>query len=101
MRGGIVAIGIIFIGLSIGWYLLIPFSPGLALLVCIMSPVLFIVGILLFIVGLVAQHPQPMIIQYQAPMQPQTKACPTCGYPLTWIPQRNKNYCYRCRRYIK
>ena len=55
MRGGIVAIGIILIGLSVGWYLFIPFAPGLAFMLCILSPVMFIVGILVFIAGLVAK----------------------------------------------
>jgi hypothetical protein len=54
LRGGIVAIGIILVGLSVGWYLLIPFAPGLAFLLCVLSPLMFIMGMLIFIAGLVA-----------------------------------------------
>jgi len=36
----------------------------------------------------------------QTPTQPQQKLCPCCGSPLTYIPQYQRYYCYKCRRYI-
>lgn len=36
--------------------------------------------------------------QARAP-PPQTPMCPTCGKPLTWIPQYRRWYCYNCRKY--
>ncbi len=39
-----------------------------------------------------AQQPQ-QVQQAQAPV------CPTCKGPLTWIPQYQRWYCYKCRKY--
>ena len=46
--------------------------------------------------------PQPYPQQQQyAPQQPAPAAgvCPTCGGPLTFVPQYNRNYCYKCQKY--
>ncbi len=68
MRGGIVAVGIVLIGLSIGWYLVGFVSPTIACGLCIVSPVLFVVGVLLFIVGLIAGEPRTTtVVHVQAP----------------------------------
>lgn len=101
MKTGIVAAGIVLIVLSVGWYLLVPFSPIIAAYLCIASPVLFIMGILLFIVGLVMDSEPRTVVHYQVPAQPQPTAstCPGCGYPLEWISQRQRYYCHRCKRY--
>ena len=102
MRGGIVAVGIVLIGLSIGWYLVGFVSPTIACGLCIVSPVLFVVGVLLFIVGLIAGEPRTTtVVHVQAPTQPTqvSNPCSTCGYPLTWIPKHQRNYCYRCKKY--
>jgi len=41
--------------------------------------------------------------QYQQPVQQQTASsqplCPTCGKPLTWIPQYQRWYCYNDKKY--
>ncbi len=56
-------------------------------------------------------QPQPM---QQQPMQPQVQPvqpqpvqqqpsqpmCPTCGKPLTWIPQYKRWYCYNDKKYV-
>ena len=39
-------------------------------------------------------QPQPQI---QQPAQP---LCPTCGKPLTWIPQYKRWYCYNDKKYV-
>lgn len=31
--------------------------------------------------------------------QTQTPTCPTCGGPLTWIPQYQRWYCYKDKKY--
>ncbi len=36
----------------------------------------------------------------QQAMQPQQKVCPYCGSPLMYVPQYQRYYCPRCRRYI-
>jgi hypothetical protein len=97
-----VAVGLVLIFLALGWWLFIPIAPGLALVLCLLQPILFIVGIIIFIVGLATSPPQPAtVVQVQAPMPyPQmANTCPACGYPLTWIPQYRRNYCYKCRSY--
>ncbi|MCD6576083.1 MAG: hypothetical protein J7K73_02910 [Nanoarchaeota archaeon] len=38
--------------------------------------------------------------QVETPQQPQQKLCPYCGSPLTYIPQYQRYYCYKCQRYI-
>lgn len=41
---------------------------------------------------------QPQLAQPTAQAQaPPT--CPTCKGPLTWIPQYQRWYCYKCRKY--
>jgi sporulation protein YlmC with PRC-barrel domain len=42
-----------------------------------------------------AQEPQPQPLQAQQPQQ----VCPTCNGPLTYIPQYQRMYCYRCKKY--
>jgi sporulation protein YlmC with PRC-barrel domain len=39
---------------------------------------------------------------YQATQQQSTSQpmCPTCGKPLTWIPQYQRWYCYNDKKYI-
>ena len=41
--------------------------------------------------------PQPTI---QQPQQSQTPICPTCGGPLTYIPQYQRWYCYKDKKYV-
>lgn len=44
----------------------------------------------------VQQQPQPQA----APQQPSQPMCPTCGKPLTWIPQYKRWYCYNEKKYV-
>ena len=41
---------------------------------------------------------QPMM--QQQPAQAQSQICPTCGGPLTFIPQYNRWYCYKDKKYV-
>jgi len=36
----------------------------------------------------------------QQPQQAQTPTCPTCGGPLTYIPQYQRWYCYKDKKYV-
>ena len=63
MRKSYVMIGMVLMLLAVGWYislLLLPFLGESALCIagglCLFSPVLFLAGLLLFIVGLVADE---------------------------------------------
>ncbi|MEM1506821.1 MAG: PRC-barrel domain-containing protein [Candidatus Bathyarchaeia archaeon] len=49
-----------------------------------------------------AQQPQQQQVQQVQQVQPQqaqAPVCPTCKGPLTWIPQYQRWYCYKCRKY--
>lgn len=49
---------------------------------------------------LLKQRPA-QVLETQQPQQQQAQAqiCPTCKGPLTWIPQYQRWYCYKCRKY--
>jgi sporulation protein YlmC with PRC-barrel domain len=54
-----------------------------------------------------AVSPQPVQTQTtvsqtvaQQPQQAQSQICPTCGGPLTYIPQYQRWYCYRDKKYV-
>lgn len=103
MRGDITGLGIVLIVLSIALFFVAPVLLGLEGLCVLWLPctIMGIAGILTFIGGLIAKSTQPTtVVHYQAPMQPQSNVCPTCGYPLEWIAQRQMNYCHRCKRYF-
>jgi len=36
----------------------------------------------------------------QADSKPASQMCPSCGKPLTWIPQYNRWYCYNEKKYV-
>ena len=38
--------------------------------------------------------------QAQAAQQSAPPTCPTCGRPLTWIPQYQRWYCYNDKKYV-
>jgi sporulation protein YlmC with PRC-barrel domain len=38
--------------------------------------------------------------QEQATEQQAQQMCPTCGKPLTWIPQYQRWYCYNDKKYV-
>ena len=42
----------------------------------------------------------PSAPQQPTTPQPQQKVCPYCGTPLIYVPQYQRYYCPRCRRYI-
>jgi sporulation protein YlmC with PRC-barrel domain len=43
------------------------------------------------------QQPQQAAAQPTSQAQP---TCPTCGKPLTWIPQYQRWYCYNEKKYV-
>jgi sporulation protein YlmC with PRC-barrel domain len=45
---------------------------------------------------------QPLVQAATQPsqQQPAQPLCPTCGRPLTWIPQYQRWYCYNDKKYI-
>lgn len=47
---------------------------------------------------LLKQRPAQVVATQQSQAS-QTPLCPTCGGPLTWIPQYQRWYCYKCRKY--
>jgi len=49
-----------------------------------------------------AQSTYQQPTQSQPTQQPQTSQpmCPTCGKPLTWIPQYQRWYCYNDKKYV-
>jgi len=50
----------------------------------------------------VPQTKMPEMETPKAPQQqqPQQKLCPYCGSPLVYVPQYQRYYCPRCRRYV-
>ena len=47
-------------------------------------------------------QPQPQVQLQSQPQvqQPAQTLCPTCGKPLTWIPQYKRWYCYNEKKYV-
>jgi sporulation protein YlmC with PRC-barrel domain len=44
---------------------------------------------------------QPVVTQQTQPAHQSTPpTCPTCGRPLTWIPQYQRWYCYNDKKYV-
>ncbi|MFB3888084.1 MAG: PRC-barrel domain-containing protein [Candidatus Bathyarchaeia archaeon] len=43
---------------------------------------------------------QPQTTQAQPQQAQATPVCPTCGGPLTFIPQYNRWYCYKDKKYV-
>ena len=84
-----------------GWMLAI-INPWIGLALCLLSPILFIVGLVLLIVGLVISPPQPTQIYVQQsapPIMPMANVCPVCGRSMTYYPQKGRWYCHTCRQY--
>ena len=46
------------------------------------------------------QEPMQPSLPQQPVQQPQQKVCPYCGTPLIYVPQYQRYYCPKCRRYI-
>jgi sporulation protein YlmC with PRC-barrel domain len=46
------------------------------------------------------QPPVQQPSQAAAPQQQSQPMCPTCGKPLTWIPQYKRWYCYNEKKYV-
>jgi len=106
MKGGLVAAGAVLIILSVGWFLLLPIFPIVALTLCIVSPVLLIVGVILLILGFVLEDEKQVIYMVQQPGAPPmgqygpSNLCNKCRNQLTWVSQYNRWYCYYCRTYV-
>jgi len=45
-------------------------------------------------------QPQPQFQSQPQVQQPAQPLCPTCGKPLTWIPQYKRWYCYNDKKYV-
>ena len=45
-------------------------------------------------------QPQQQTMQTEAQKQVTQPLCPTCGKPLTWIPQYKRWYCYNDKKYV-
>lgn len=102
MRGGVVVAGVVFLLLSLfGWMLFI-FNPLIGVVLCLLSPAFFIIGLILFIVGLVispSEPPQQVVIYAPMPQAPTVNPCPVCKSPLTYYTQNRRWYCHTCRAY--
>ncbi len=46
-----------------------------------------------------AYPPSPGALPTGPPPPPPTGTCGACHYPLTWVPQYGRSYCYRCGTY--
>ena len=46
------------------------------------------------------QQSQPVQTVTQQAAQTTQPLCPTCGRPLTWIPQYSRWYCYNDKKYV-
>ncbi len=102
MRGGVVIAGVVLLLLSFFGWMLVVVNPVLGGCLCLFSPVLFLIGLILFIVGLVVSPPQTtqIIVQQSVPAGPMmSSACHICGQPLTYYPQKSRWYCHNCRQY--
>jgi sporulation protein YlmC with PRC-barrel domain len=47
-----------------------------------------------------AQVASTQQVTEQQTKQTQSQVCPTCGEPLTFIPQYNRWYCYKDKKYV-
>ncbi len=103
MRGGLVALGVIFVILGVAWFLPVMFGSAFGIAGALagfcfwvlLAPIFIIIGIALFIVGLVAVSPQQRVVgspeywppvSYSPPPVAPTSYvksahmfCPTCG----------------------
>ncbi len=65
----------------------------------------FFFGLIPLIIWLVVRPPIPALHPYGGmgymppPPTPMYQNCPTCGQPMTIIPQYNRWYCNYCRKY--
>ena len=103
MRGEVTIAGVVLLLLSFFGWMLAFVSPVLGGLLCLLSPVFFIIGLILFIVGLVALDAPPaqIVVQQSVPVAPMGGSnCCVCGQPLAYYPQNGRWYCHRCNRYV-
>ncbi len=50
---------------------------------------------------IILKQQQPIQMAAQpSQQQPSQPLCPTCGRPLTWIPQYQRWYCYNDKKYV-
>jgi len=47
-----------------------------------------------------SQSQQQQTVQAEVQKQSTQPLCPTCGKPLTWIPQYKRWYCYNDKKYV-
>jgi len=105
MRSGVVAAGAVLLISGIFGWLLVFVNPLLGTALCVLSPILFLVGIILLIVGLVADdsprmtYLAPMGYPTYPPMAPPSNPCPICRAPLQWVMPYQRFHCGACRAY--
>ncbi len=108
MKNSLVILGGIFIALSFGWFIVAFISPTAAAILCLFSPVFFIIGLILLIIGLVVGElpQQPVYVYPQAPMTPAPgtyyglNTCPKCKNPLSWESAKQRWYCQYCKKHV-
>jgi hypothetical protein len=101
MRGGIVVAGVVILLLSFFGWMLVIFNPLIRAVLYLLSPALFMIGLVLLNVGLVISPPQPTQIYVQQSIPtaaPMADFCPVCGRSMTYYPQKGRWYCHSCRR---
>ncbi|MBO3842198.1 MAG: hypothetical protein FGF48_07260 [Candidatus Brockarchaeota archaeon] len=59
-----------------------------------------IAGLALAVAGAASSGKAPQYYQNPPPPPEPAYYCPTCGNPLTYIPQYRRWYCHHCRKYV-
>ena len=97
MRSGLAAAGaVLLVAAALGW-LLVFVNPLLGAALCLLSPALFLIGLILLVIGLAMDDPPR--VAYMAPMAPPSNPCPVCRCPLRWITQYQRFHCGACGAY--
>ncbi len=97
---GIVTAGIggLLVGISLLW---LDYFDMTVVVLAMFGTMLLGAG---FQLAVIAEAKRPMQTVYPAAAAPETptipgRTCPACGGPLTYVPEYNRHYCYRCQRY--
>ena len=105
MRTGLAAAGaVLLVAAALGW-LLVFVNPLLGAALCLLSPALFLIGLILLVIGLAMDdsprvaYVAPMAYPVYAPMAPPSNPCPVCRCPLRWITQYQRFHCGACGAY--
>lgn len=92
------AIGGLLVGISLLW---LDYFDMTVVVLAMFGTMLLGAGFQLAVIA-EAQRPiqtvRPAALAPEAPAIP-GRTCPSCGGPLTYVPEYNRYYCYRCQRY--